>query len=472
MITRHMKENACGALMVLGCLCATASLGGAQTADPELKIVDYPIHSGIHDGRGSEAHLAFEARVTVARVPWQWLEFRGFELGSASTLTFLAERDGGFQVLDTRSMTQWGGRSATFNGESVLVQLWVAPEDRGVFFDLARVVAAVPNDPEDDAPEISMSLCGSDNRVAITDNRVGRVIPPSCTVWRITNGAFLTAGHCVDLDPDNSGPGLPDGVLDVPGPVEFNVPASQANGTTVAAAPNDQYPVDTTSFSWRFDGTGQGLGKDWSVFAVFENSNTGLMPHEAYGFPYRITRESPNSGNTIRITGFGVDNTPVGTTGNRNAQNQTNQTHTGGYLSENTGGSSADIEHEYQVDTMGGNSGSPILWNSQNLAIGIHTNAGCSASNGNHGTSFEVNALESAINSFPGWGTEHVDRGHPMPVTESGSAYRPWDTVAEGVAAASSTGELSIVSGTYTEGYQLITKQLELEAPIGTVVIR
>ena len=39
-------------------------------------------------------------------------------------------------------------------------------------------------------------------------------------------------------------------------------------------------------------------------------------------------------------------------------------------MSENTGGSSADIEHEYQVDTTGGNSGSPILWNSQNLAIG------------------------------------------------------------------------------------------------------
>ncbi|MDP6839803.1 MAG: trypsin-like serine protease, partial [Planctomycetota bacterium] len=279
-------------------------------------------------------------------------------------------------------------------------------------------------------------------------------------------------GHCVDLDPDQNGPGLPDGVLDVPGPVEFNVPASLANGTTVAAAPDDQYPVDTTSFSWRFDGSGQGLGKDWSVFAVFENSNTGLMPHEVYGFPYRITREAPSAGNTIRITGFGVDNTPVGSTGNRNAQNQTNQTHTGGYLSENTGGSSADISHEYQVDTMGGNSGSPILWNSQNLAIGIHTNAGCSSTNGNTGTSFEVNALESAINAFPGWGTEHVDVGHPLPVSESGSVYRPWDTVAEGVSAASAGGVISLVTGTYTEGAQVISKQLDLAAPIGTVVIR
>ncbi len=51
----------------------------------------------------------------------------------------------------------------------------------------------------------------------------------------ISNGRFLTAGHCVDFDPDQGGPLLPDGILDLSGVVEFNVPASLPNGTTVAA---------------------------------------------------------------------------------------------------------------------------------------------------------------------------------------------------------------------------------------------
>ncbi len=66
-------------------------------------------------------------------------------------------------------------------------------------------------------------------------------------------------------------------------------PASDANGTINLAAPNDQYPINTTNAVWRYDGCGQGLGKDWSVFAVNPNSNTGPMPHQVYGFPVRMT---------------------------------------------------------------------------------------------------------------------------------------------------------------------------------------
>ena len=36
-----------------------------------------------------------------------------------------------------------------------------------------------------------------------------------CTAWRVTNGAFLTAGHCIDDDPDEDGPMGPDGVPDM-----------------------------------------------------------------------------------------------------------------------------------------------------------------------------------------------------------------------------------------------------------------
>ncbi|MCZ7674558.1 MAG: hypothetical protein M5U34_49240 [Chloroflexi bacterium] len=56
----------------------------------------------------------------------------------------------------------------------------------------------------------------------------------------------------------------------------------------MAAAPEDQYPINTGSVTWHFEGEGQGLGKDWAVFTVNENANTGLTPFVAQGgfFPH------------------------------------------------------------------------------------------------------------------------------------------------------------------------------------------
>ncbi len=158
---------------------------------------------------------------------------------------------------------------------------------------------------------------------------------------------------------------------------------------------------------WRFDGEGQGLGKDWAVFTVGPNSNTGLTPFQAQGGFFRTTNGNPAVGNTIRVTGMGLDNTPVGSTGNRNAQNFTNQTSTGGYVGESISGS--NIWHRYAVDTTGGSSGSPVMWGS--FTVGIHTNAGCAANGtgANSGTSFEVNALETAIDNHPGSSTIYTD---------------------------------------------------------------
>ena len=123
--------------------------------------------------------------------------------------------------------------------------------------------------------------------------------------------------HCTDFDPDRGGPQLPDGVLDLSGVVEFNVPLSSGSGQPSPADPSDQYPINTGMVSWRYDGAGQGLGKDWSVFAVNPSDTSGLLPHEVQNAFYRVTTTSPGAGTTMRITGYGVDSTPSGTTGNR-----------------------------------------------------------------------------------------------------------------------------------------------------------
>lgn len=410
---------------------------------------------------GGEAEVYRQA-IRVPGAGWLRLNFGETDLGTGGHLSITSVQDGGDQILDSRSLPQWENSSAIFNGDEVEIELHGGSADATVFFTVDSVVAGDPQNGSN--PE---SLCGVDNRVASADARVGRLFFGGCTSWMISNGRFLTAGHCVDFDPDQGGPLLPDGILDLSGVVEFNVPASLPNGTTVAADPDDQYPINTGNVVWRFDGEGQGLGKDWAVFTVSPNSNTGLTPFQAQGGFFRATNGNPAVSNTTRITGMGLDNTPAGSTGNRNAQNFTNQTSTGGYVSENVSGS--NIWHRYAVDTTGGSSGSPVIWGS--FTVGIHTNAGC-ASNGtgaNSGTSFEVNALETAIDNHPGSNTIYADKTR-FGATENGTIFHPHDTFNEAVTTAPAGGKVSVVSGTYSDT-GLYTKQMFVVAPVGSVLI-
>lgn len=445
----------------------TTGVVGVATAMPPIPPRHTELYrqaSGEHSNPGAETVLAWQHVVIAPGAAWMRLHFSQWDLGESSWIEITSLWDDGWQMLNARSIQDWSQGTAFFNGDRVLLRLFVAPGDEGVFVDLDHLTAGefMAGDGFDDL----RSLCGADDRVASTDNRVGRMYIGGCTAWRITSGAFLTAGHCVDFDPDQGGPQLPDGVLDLSGVIEFNIPASLANGTTVAANPNDQYPVNTSGVIWRFDGENQGLGKDWCVFGVFANSNTGLLPHQAYGFPFRMTRENPANGNTMRITGCGSDG---------GTANFTLQTSTGPYVTENVSG--ANIWHEYQVDTTGGNSGSPILWVSNGLTVGIHTNAGCSATNGNNGTSFEVDALENALRNYIHANARFVDVGHPLPVAESGSAYRPFATVTAGANSVPTGGVVSVVAGNYTAAagntFTLGAdgKAMRLDAPVGTVVI-
>lgn len=341
----------------------------------------------------------------------------------------------------------------------------MAPGDEGIFFQIVRITVGEDVGEQDGIK----ALCdGDDDRVPINDSRVGRILAGGCTAFLVSNGAVLTAGHCVDWDPDDGGPGLPDGVLDLTGVVEFDVPLSATNGTVRMADADDQYPIDLTSVDWNFDGEGQGLGKDWAVFSIFPNPNNEDRAHVTRGF-FRVTREIPSLNTTIRITGYGADDDPPGSTGGRNQWNKTEQTDTGPYRGESISGS--NIWHDHRADTRGASSGSPIIWNSQNVVIGIHTNAGCTDTGGaNSGTSFEHNPLETALDDFPGANVVYVDRGMPALATENGTVFRPYNTVAEGIAAVPTSGRLSIVEGSYNESIT-ITKAVTLVAPVGTVTI-
>lgn len=424
--------------------------------------------------------------VNVPNAPWLQIHFGKCNLGSRSYVTLTALEDGARQRFDSSSLSEWHNASALFNGGQVEIEVHVASGEEDIFISIDGLVVGerVVGDIETVAGETDLegdpvieTLCGSDDRVASTDSRVGRI--NGCTAWLISNGAALTAGHCADYDPDRSGPLLPDGVLDLSGVMEFNIPLSDADGTLNRSDPDDQYPIDTSDVTWNFDGSGQGLGKDWTVFALNPNSNTGLRAHEVQGF-FRLTREKPTVDSTTRITGCGVDDTPSGTTGGDNAQHRTLQTSTGPYRGEATGDLSVDIYHYYTVDTASANSGSPIIWESNGFTVGIHTNGGCESdgSSYNRGTSFEVNVLEQAVQDFPGSSTTYVDNiaNHPSP-DEDGKVLSPYDTVAEAIATVVSGGRLSIVEGSYpaASGNTFLAgadgKSFMIEAPVGTVTI-
>ena len=93
-----------------------------------------------------------------------------------------------------------------------------------------------------------------------------------------------------------------------------------------------------------------------------------------------------------------------GAGGPRDTTNQTQQTHVG-TLSGNTGGTNSGTLR-YDADTQPANSGSPVIVEGGNVAIGIHTNGGCTSTGGtNAGTSFRNQALWTAIGNaaFTSW---------------------------------------------------------------------
>ncbi|MGI9015097.1 MAG: trypsin-like serine peptidase [Phycisphaerales bacterium] len=452
---RSYRSFGCFAAVTAGCTLAGAV--AAQTAVPPYRVIYVEDASGVHDNATTEWVLAYDQTFDGGAAPWIRLEFGEGNLGNNSRIILTGSVDGQSQTLDPEMFEHWSAGSAIFRGGSIQVQLLVSPGDTGVFIDFHSLLVGetvIQDDPE--------TICGSlDDRALSSDGRVGRLFFGGCTAWLASNGAVLTAGHCVDFDPDRGGPLLPDGIPDISGVVEFNVPASNSNGTTNPADIEDQYPIDFVYLAWRFDGEGQGLGKDWGVFSVGPNSETGLRAHRVQGF-FRTTRESPANNTTLRITGCGSD------TGTRNF---VQQTHTGPYTGESSSGS--NFWHQYRVDTTGGNSGSPVIWNSFNIAMGIHTNGGCTSSGGaNSGTSFEVDQLETFFHRFQGTTVEYVDRGMPVigAATPDGQIYRPWLTVVTGVNAVPNNGVVSIVQGSYNET-MTITRPMTLIAPVGDVVI-
>jgi trimeric autotransporter adhesin len=406
------------------------------------------------------ATLVHEPRVNMIR-----LHFSEFDLGQNSEIRITSLADGAMQWFSHDMLREWGGWSAIFNGDTVVVELLVAPGE-AAFFEINEIAVNDPPDVPFDG-DMALTLCdGTDSRVSSSDSRVGRLSGPNCgggggcggcTAWLTAIGSAISAGHC------GQGSG---------GLIEFNVPQSNPNGTPVAAHPNDQYPVGVTWYAFQ-DG---GVGFDWAIMSVGPNANTGQRAHWVQNH-FHLSPVIPSNGVTIRITGYGIDNTPLGTqpgvccgwtdgqctTSGCNSDSLTLQTATGPKDDHTTN------RLFYRTDTMGANSGSPVIWNSNGFAIGVHTHGGCTSGGGsNSGTRLTQSTFHTWLNNFlDGAIFVNTVNAGSFPI---GTPLFPYTTFSAGFNAAPSAGEVAIAKGNYSDT-GVFNKNVTIRAVSGIVTI-
>ena len=291
--------------------------------------------------------------ITQASSPWLKLWFGAVNLGAASRIRITGAQDDVVQILDAAALAAWSNSSAYFNGDTVVVELIVAPGD-------SASATVTGYDVGFAAPMGVDSICGpTDDRVPSTERRVGRLINSSaiaiCSGGLVSaNSCYLSAGHC-----------LAGGTAFA---VEFNCPQSTPGGAVVHPGPQDQYPMNTLTLAF----VNGGLGNDWAVARLFDNTTTGLPASLVQGH-YVLASAIPAGGTLIRVTGFGVA---------QGVLNASNQTATGPLTTPGTG-----TWVGYLVDVNSQNSGSTLIRESDQTVIGICTHAACTPTGGeNYGT--------------------------------------------------------------------------------------
>jgi V8-like Glu-specific endopeptidase len=213
------------------------------------------------------------------------------------------------------------------------------------------------------------TICGpNDDRVLSDDPKVARASRLSgeygCTATMIGRSCAISVGHCV-------------GSLEK---LSFNVPLS-VNTQAQPSKPEDVY-LRTKDFLRYKD---SGAGNDWAVIRVLPNKITGQYPGDVQGF-YKVNLDRPvRKGDTVRITGHGVDRQD-------DIRNFAQQTHTGKLVKVGSFWNRSKLG--YTVDTMGGNSGSSIIHELTQEIIGVHSHGGCTESGSfNEGTLISKNKI-------------------------------------------------------------------------------
>ncbi len=392
-------------LRVAGVIALLLSLPRLPAQSPTLRVVGkvhpYPYTAGPFVNDQNLTVLAAEKLVRFPKASFLQISFKRIELGEESSLEVISLLDDQKQVWTRESLLAGAGlESYYFNGEAVLIRLWAGPKSRANAFEIQSVAVGNPAD------QLSiLTLCGADNRVKSSDPRVARIILKKgtavgwCTAWLISPvNCFATAGHCLS------------GVTMVT--AEFNVPMSTSTGALVHPPVTSQYTWEGTAYR---SYESNGVGKDWGVFTTKKNTSTNRYPGSVQGNYFRFAAIPPTN-TTLRVTGHGTDTTPNRT------YNAVQQTSTGPLTIVGS------TYLGYRVDTMGGNSGSPVSISSNGYAVAVHTHGGCTSTGGyNKGTRQDyapfvsARARHSTRKPYPDFRPTYV--GASSSILKAGSTY-------------------------------------------------
>jgi hypothetical protein len=245
----------------------------AQTDNIFHKIQTYNLSTGVHNGNGVNLYQAFNKIVQIDSAQWFRIFFKKHDLGKSSYIEIRSTLDNSRQLLNSKSIFEWQNTSAYFNGSTFEISLYVAPDDKNIYFEIQEILIGY-NLTKDGYN----GICGVDDRIRSNSLMVARLWSGTVygTAFKVCPDKFVSAGHLF-------------GVMSVV--IEFNIP--DYGGHPPAS---DQYSVDPTSLE---------QGDDWAVFKVFPNSNTGNEPLKE-GVCLNVTQDI--IGTNVKTIGYGLDN--------------------------------------------------------------------------------------------------------------------------------------------------------------------
>ena len=317
----------------------------------------------------------------VVREPdasWLRLNFSAVQMDDRSILRVESLHDGAVQRLNTGHLVEWQNTTAYFNGNAVRIELIAGPGSS------SRIrLDGVWTQAE---PGLATSICFDDERQESSDPRLARLMPILCTGFLINDPGrnFITAGHCSENT----------SLLNV---AQFNVPASDVVGSPLHPDPIHQYSIDTQSIQ---NSPVTEQGEDWTHFACFRNTESNLKPWQAQGAWFQLaTSTEPADQRTLRILGYGDVESPLPP-----ELSWMQKRSEGIFLF------SFAYSLSHNCDTMGGDSGSPIIDAATGKVLGVHTNGGCTSAGGfNSGMWVTRPELIAAISNPQGEAIPEVD---------------------------------------------------------------
>jgi len=424
------------------------------------------------------------------------LYFDEVELGPNSYL-LLEGSDGAEQKLNAEALQNWSNSSAYFNGQSVKVSLYqAAGEEVTLKLKELRV-----NKSTQTSQKTNTSTMAIENQARIESKpylpswaaAVGRFtdgVTSYGTGWIAANGAIVTDLNYGGIDDIEVGAGYE--MINEYDIIEFNVPASNRDGTVNHPSPDNQYPLNKDYYYWRiiegrleyvgmgfiriqrYDIAGDPAVGGYTIVEALPNS-TGQRPGERIGEYFQVLRHG---------TGLQMDNLemelfhysrndlgPINQTLRKSTVELRNPNAWLTYVSDKNRFLVYDTPTVHPGFWDRDMEGAPIVYPGSNIAVGIHSYGavGNTLFSPSLGTGFRDQDFRKHLGEFFTTAVTYVDQASPLDES-NGNIYQPYLTVAEGVQQAADHDILNIARGFYNESVT-INKPMTLSAPVGAVVI-